>query len=143
MEEDKLIETEEKDTSGGLEQELDTLLESIPKEDRHVARKMIGMSMQVGGVISPQLELMKKMTPDHISEFLQGQREATKYQFKENRENKIFLGFILIIALVFVIIVILLLKATPEIMEKVLYTAGGFVAGIIGGYGYGKTKSDD
>lgn len=48
-----------------------------------------------------------------MTEFLQGQREAVKYQFKEGRENKI------------------------------LYAAGGFLAGIVGGYGYGKTKNDD
>lgn len=142
MEEDKHLEAE-KDTNDTLEDDLDTLLSNIQGEDRHTVRKMIGMSMQMGGVISPQLELMKKMTPDHISEFLQGQREATKFQFKENRENKIFFGIILIIALVFVVIVILLLKDTPEIMEKILYTAGGFVLGVLGGYGFGKTRNND
>lgn len=142
MEEDKLLESGE-DTNDTLGEEFDTFFENMPKEDRHVARKMLGMSMQVGGVISPQLEIMKKMTSDHISEFLQGQREATKFQFKENRENKIFFGFILIVMLAFVIVVIQLLKATPEIMEKVLYAAGGFIAGVIGGYGFGKTKSGD
>lgn len=74
---------------------------------------------------------------------MQGQREATKLQFKENKENKIFYGVIVIIALIFVIIVIQLLKATPDIMEKILYATGGFVAGIIGGYGFGKAKNSD
>lgn len=142
MEEDKTLETE-KDTSDTIEQELDAILDGISKEDRHAVRRVMGMSMQMGGVISPQLELMKKMTPDHISEFLQGQREATKFQFKENRENKIFFCIILIIALAFVILVIQLLKDTPDIMEKVLYTAGGFVVGVIGGYGFGKTRNND
>lgn len=126
-----------------LSKEIDSILENIPKEDRHEVRKMIGMSMQMGGVISPQMELMKKMTPDHVTSFLEGQREATRFQFKENRENKIFMVLMLAIVLVFVIVIIHLLKDKPDIMEKVLYAAGGLVAGAVGGYGFGKSKKED
>lgn len=54
------------------------------------------------------------MTPDHITEFLEGQREATRNQFKENRENKVFLGFVILIALVFIILIkTMIVSPTP------------------------------
>lgn len=81
MEENKEAMKSETDTSEKIEKDLDSIFEEIPKEERHNVRKMIGMSMQMGGVISPQLELMKKMTPEHVTEFLKGQREATEFEF--------------------------------------------------------------
>lgn len=118
-------------------------MEEIPQEARHEVKKMIGMSMQMGGVISPQMELMKKMTPEHVSEFLIGQREALNNEFKESRENKIFAGFVLVVIMIFIVIIVVLLKENPEIMEKVLYTLGGLITGLLGGYGFGKTKRNE
>lgn len=143
MEEENKEELNQEHFENELTKDLDNILEAIPKEDRHEVKKMIGMSMQMGGIISPQVELMKKMTPEHVTSFLEGQKEATRFQFQESRENKIFAGIVLIIVLIFVIAIIILLKDNPDIMEKVLYAAGGLVAGAIGGYGYGKTKHDD
>ena len=118
-------------------------MENVPKEGRHEVKKMIGMSMQMGGIISPQMELMKKMTPEHVSEFLDTQKKTMQNQFKENRENKIFLFSVLTIVLIFIVVLIVLLKDKPEIMEKVLYALGGLITGILGGYGLGKSKSNE
>lgn len=49
----------------------------------------------------------------------------------------------MIVAMAFIIIIIVLLKDNPEIMEKIIYTVGGVVIGAFGGYGYGKNKSED
>lgn len=35
-------------------------LQDMPQEEKHVVKRMMGMSMQMGGIVSPQLELMKK-----------------------------------------------------------------------------------
>lgn len=129
--------------SGEVSKEIEEILEEIPQEARHEVKKMIGMSMQMGGVISPQMELMKKMTPEHVSEFLIGQREALNNEFKESRENKIFAGFVLVVIMIFIVIIVVLLKENPEIMEKVLYTLGGLITGLLGGYGFGKTKRNE
>lgn len=125
-----------------LPKEFSEILEEVPEEARHEVRKMIGMSMQMGGVISPQLELMKKMTAENVTEFLQGQREASNNQFRESRDNKIFLGFSLLVILVFVIVLVILLKEDSDVLEKILYTLGGLITGLLGGYGYGKSKND-
>lgn len=131
---------EEKENLGN---EMDSILEGIPKESRHEVRKLVGMSMQMGGVISPQMELMKKMTSEHVSEFLDAQKKEMENRYKENRENKIFLFAILLITLVFIILLIQILKDKPDIMEKVLFTLGGLITGLFGGYGIGKSKNDD
>ena len=118
MEENKkeeMLKTKENQQES-FENELDSILENMPKEERHEVRKMIGMSMQMGGVISPQMELMKKMTPEHVSDFLDTQKKAMENQFKESRENKVFLFAVLLVTLVFVILLIFLLKDKPEVM---------------------------
>lgn len=43
----------------------------------------------------------------------------------------------------FIVVIILLLKDIPDIMEKIIYTIGGLAAGAIGGYGFGKFKNDE
>lgn len=137
---------DQKEDNGEIEdspRELDEILEDVPKEVRHEVKRMVAMSMQMGGVISPQLELMKKMTTENVTEFLQGQREATNNEFRESRDNKIFLSFALVVILIFVIVLVILLKGNPDMLEKVLYTLGGLVAGLFGGYGYGKSKRDN
>lgn len=74
MEEDNFSESKG-EASDTLERELDAFLENVPKEDRRAVRKMIGLSMQVGGVVSPQLELMKKNnTRSHIRIFARTER---------------------------------------------------------------------
>lgn len=115
----------------------------VPEEDRPEIRKMIGMSMQMGRVISPEMEIMKKMTPEHVTEFLETQKQAMQNEFKESKDTKIFLVVVLILFLAFIIALVVLLKDKPDILEKVLYTLGGLIAGIFGGYGFGKTRGNE
>nr|WP_308743525.1 hypothetical protein [uncultured Anaerocolumna sp.] len=123
--------------------DFDDILENVPPEARHEVKKMLSMSLQMGRVISPETELMNKMTSEHISSFLASQDTAMKKQFQESRENKIFVFGVFIFALVFIVVLINLLKDKPDIMEKVLFTLGGLVTGSFGGYGYGKSRNNE
>ena len=124
---------------------IEDVVEKVPEEDRHEVRKMMTLTMQMGRVMSasPEMELMKKMTPKHIEMFLDGQKEAMTYQFKAERESKIFLGIMVLLFMIFIVILVTLLIDKPDILEKVLYTMGGLIVGAFGGYGFGKTKRDD
>lgn len=122
---------------------IEEILEEIPVEERREVVKMVRMTMQMGKVMSPESGLIDKMTSEHITTYLEGQKEAMKNQFKENKENKFFALITLIVVLVFVVILVILLKETPDVMEKVIYTLGGLVTGALGGYGIGKAKKDD
>lgn len=97
----------------------------------------------MGGIFRPENTVSKKITENHISEFLDGSKQQMMEQYKEEHENKIFKGIVLTLVLVFIIAIIVLLRNTPEVMEKVLYTLGGLLSGALGGYGYGKSKRDD
>lgn len=86
---------------------------------------------------------MKKISQEHITDFLAASKEEMRESYKERRDRKIYSTIMLLIALTFITVIILILKSMPEIMEKVIYTIGGVVLGAFGGYGYGKTKNEN
>ncbi len=131
------------DESETLSEELSEALEDMPPDVRKHVEKFMISSVQMGGVYRPENTISKKITEQHISQFLEDSRVQMKEDYKEKRESKIFSGIVLILILVFIIVVILLLKDNPEVMEKVLYSLVGLLAGALGGYGYGKTKKDE
>lgn len=140
------IPDEEKSADEKFEEAIiNDVIDKVPEEDRHEVRKMMGMTMQMGRVMSssPEMELMKKMTSENIESFLENQKEELKYTFKEGRDNKIFLGIALFLFMIFIIILVLMLKDTPDILEKVLYTLGGLIVGAFGGYGFGKSRKEE
>lgn len=134
---------EKYDTDEVLPDELsDALEEMSPEVRKHVEKFMIS-SVQMGGVVKSENAISKKITEEHITAYLNGSKEQMLEAYKEEHEDKIFKAIILFIVLAFIVVVILLLKNTPDIMEKVLYTLGGLLGGALGGYGYGKSKRDD
>lgn len=96
----------------------------------------------MGGIVNPSSAISKKITEEHISEYLSGSREEMQKSYQEKRDRKIFSFLISLLGIVFVLIVIVLLKDSPDMLEKILYAAGGVVAGAFGGYGYGKSRDD-
>ncbi len=145
MEENKEIQNikEKTEAEEVLPDELSNALEEMPPEVRKHVEKFMISSVQMGGIVRPENAVSKKITEEHITEFLEGSKQQMIEQYKEEHENKIFKGFVLVLILVFITVVIVLLKNTPDVMEKVLYTLGGVLGGALGGYGYGKTKRDD
>lgn len=144
MEENKEIRNiKEQETEEFLPDELSEALEEMSPEVRKHVEKFMISSVQMGGIFRPENTVSKKITENHISEFLDGSKQQMMEQYKEEHENKIFKGIVLTLILVFIIAIIVLLRNTPEVMEKVLYTLGGLLSGALGGYGYGKSKRDD
>ena len=134
--------TDDKDVE--MPGELQEILEDVPEEKRKVIERLMISSIQMRGIgSSPEATVMKKLTPEHISKYLEGAEEEMKNSYKEKFHKKIFIFFTMLLAMVFVIVIVVLLKDSPEIMEKVLYTLGGVVAGAFGGYGLGKNQKED
>ena len=104
---------------------------------------IIASSVQMRGMISPEATVMNKITGEHITEYLQGARQEMENTFDERKQNRIFTFLTLIFAMIFFIIIILLLKDKPDFMEKIIYSFVSLVAGAIGGYGFGKSRSDN
>ncbi len=97
----------------------------------------------MGAAASPQAEMMKKVTTEHISQMLSNQEADSQRHYSEKQAKKWFSLAWLVIICVFMTGVIWLLRGSPETLEKVLYAAGGLIAGGLGGYGYGKSSRTD
>lgn len=130
-------------TESSIPKEIDEALNSIPDKAQAKVAKSI-MSMQFGAIsATPENAISKKITSEHITQYLVDSSTAMQESFKERRDDKIFKGVALFMTLVFVVVLIILLKDNPDVMEKVIYAIGGLVAGCLGGYGYGYRKGMD
>jgi hypothetical protein len=58
----------------------------------------------------------------------------------ERRDNKLFALTFTVLALSFCVVLVLLLKERPDLLEKILCAVGGIVAGAFGGYGIGRHR---
>ena len=126
-----------------LPAELTEVLQSVDPDARKKIEYFMHSQISLVSRISPEAQIMKKVTPEHITTMLQTQENAMQNTFKENREKRIS-GLIAGALLAgFLIFVIVFLKDNPTLMEKIIIAAGGLVAGAAGGYGYGKTKRDE
>lgn len=127
-----------------IEAEIEEVLESVPPEHRKVIEKFMISTVQMRSISSsPEAVVMKKLTPEHISQFLEGASQEMKNSYAEKFHKKIFTFLTMLIAMIFFVVVILLLKENPDVMEKVLYAVGGVCAGAFGGYGLAKKRTDD
>lgn len=129
-----------------IPEEIQALLESVPKEKRKNAERLViekTFGMMGIAQMSQENEIAKKITENHISSFLDGTREQMQNDYKERHEKKIFTLVLVFFALCFFITVIILLKDKPDILEKVIYSVSGLVAGAFGGYGFGRHQNKD
>ena len=121
-----------------------TFLSMLPPEQRKIIeRMMISSSVQMRSITSPETTVMKKLTSDHISKYLEGAELEMKNSYAEKLHRKIFTFLTMIVAMIFLVILVVLLKDTPDVMEKIIYIVGGVVIGAFGGYGFGKNRSDE
>ncbi len=127
-----------------IEAELEEVLDSVPPEHRKVIEKMMISSVQMRSIASsPEATVMKKLTPEHISKYLDGAEQEMKNSYAEKFHKKVFTFLTMIVAMIFFIVIIVLLKESPDVMEKIIYTVGGVIVGAFGGYGLGKNQRED
>lgn len=135
---------ENKDGGSIMDPEVEAALENIPAKDRRVIEQhMFSMIQMRSSVSSPETAVMKKNTEEHISKYLDGAELEMKNSYAEKFQKKVFTFLTMLIAMIFFIVIIVLLKDKPDIMEKVLYAVGGVIAGAFGGYGLGKKQSNE
>lgn len=125
------------------EGELEDVLESVPPEHRRVIERMMISSIQMRSISSPETAVMKKITSDHISKYLEGSELEMKNSYAEKFHRKVFTFLTTIVGMAFFIFLIILLKDIPDVMEKIVYIGAGLIMGAFGGYGVGKNKRDE
>lgn len=115
-------------------------IEELPVE----AKKVIQTFGMMGvGHFSQENAIAKKINEEHITNYLDGAKLQMQNEYKERHERKIFVVFLVALALSFIIGIIFLLKDQPAILEKIIYSVAGLVAGAFGGYGFGKHSGRD
>ena len=92
---------------------------------------------------SPESSVSKKMTSEHITQFMKDSGDNMRLTHKaDSRKQWMIFGSVFLL-LVFFVFVIIEFKANPDFIEKLLYSVGGLIAGALGGFGYGKSKKGD
>ena len=117
-------------------------IENLPKEAKQIIKKLEFGMMGVSH-LSQENEVAKKINETHITNYLDGAREQMHNDYKERHEKKIFTVILVSLALIFFIVIIILLKNTPDILEKIIYSVASLIAGAFGGYGLGKRNSQN
>ena len=127
-----------------LDEKLDEMINGMPEEAKEELIEGITAIQRTQSMSIPaEAIVMSKITEEHISDYLAASKENMQRTHDGKRDDKIFAGFLSVIALVFIIVVIVLLRDKPEIMEKIIYIVLGFLGGAAGGYGLGKRKESN
>ena len=85
-----------------IEAELEEVLDSVPPEHRKILERMMISSVQLSSIASPpEAVVMKKLTPEHISQFLEGASQEMQKSYTEKFHKKLFTFLSMIVAMIF------------------------------------------
>lgn len=118
------------------------VVSALPPEQRTLVRTMIA-SFQVTGRSAPESAIARQFRPEHIQTYLEGAQESMRREYRDKRGNRILMAFVLAAILTALGFVIVQLKDTPDVMEKIIFAVGGVTTGALGGYGFGRAKKDE
>lgn len=131
-------------TESNIDKKFEEMISDIPDEVKEeIVESITSIQRTQSMSFPPETLVMSKITEEHISEFLAASRENMQKSYEEKRNNKFFLCFLILIALIFVIAIIILLKDQAQIMEKIIYIFLGFLGGAAGGYGIGRKNGSN
>ncbi len=78
--------------------------------------------------------ISKVVTPQHVSQFLEIQKDEVSNSYRSSRDSKILLVVILLIILIFVLVLVRLLLNQAGAVTQILTGLASFLGG--GGFGY-------
>jgi hypothetical protein len=111
----------------------DEVLERIPQKER---KEFIQSITKVAGVFSPQNPLIKKITPEHISAFLQNADTFDKRDRDERRDERNY-NFKIMVTVLFTSVLVcglFIWTAQTDLLKFFI----GAIFGFGGGFGVGK-----
>lgn len=129
------------DDHDSIPPEVAEVLNDLPEPQRKEMSRMFTASFGMISRISPEGEIAKKITPDHISSMLNAQEKGMDYTYKENQHRMIF--FVVILIIVVIAIIALLKDNHSEAMTQILTALISAALGAAGGYGIGVKKRND
>lgn len=119
-----------------LPNEISHVLEGLPEEKKTlIEQTMVAQFAMITNRTSPELEVTKKITSEHITKILENESIGMEYSFKDVRGKRTFYLIVILIVSALLTALSIILKDNPEVLEKVLIGLGGAIAGAFGGYG--------
>lgn len=127
-------------TTNELQKDHDVdIIDSESKEHELIEMSQV---MATLSQISSGTDFSDKITTEHITRYLDGVEKNMTLAFEEKKHSKYFiLALAIIVSIVFIILVVIL-KDKPDVLEKLIYSVGGLFTGFVGGYGLGKKRED-
>lgn len=123
-----------------LPSEFSEILEGVPEVQKRQITRVMEAQFSMISRVSPEMEVSKKITSDHITTMLDNQSKAMDLQHKDQWQKMVFYGVVVFFLLVAVFGIIYLLKDTPDTMERILTVIVTAVITGLGGYGIGYKK---
>lgn len=127
-------------TTNELQKDHDVdIIDSESKEHELIEMSQV---MATLSQISSGTDFSDKITTEHITRYSDGAEKNMTLAFEEKKHSKYFiLALAIIVSIVFIILVVIL-KDKPDVLEKLIYSVGGLFTGFAGGYGLGKKRED-
>jgi hypothetical protein len=126
-----------------LPEEVTEILRDVKPETRKEIERIMVSQFSMISRISPDVEVSKKITSDHITTMLNTRDKAMEHTFQDNKGKRWFSIALVFLACVVLVAIILLLKDTPDTMEKIITIVLSALLGGAGGYGIGFSKGKD
>jgi hypothetical protein len=120
------------------------LLEKASPELQRFMHTSFGMMMRGGPMPDPvAAKLIDKFSDDHVKYFLESQDRDTEREYRDAQRKRWFSLMYIILGLSLFAFLVIRLGGppNPDLLEKLIYAIGGFICGLAGGYGYGKSRT--
>lgn len=129
------------DNHDGDNEELKKAIDSLPSGKRELVEKtFIGLLAKSSE--SAETIFAKKLTDKNIQQYLENDAKRDEYIYESNKENNHKQKFCLVVFSVVVIVLVILLRDKPDVMERLITVVVGCAVGFVGGYGYGSKNNE-
>ena len=126
-----------------LPEEFAQVLGEVPAEQREKISQLMFSSFSMINRVSPEMELTRKITGDHITSMMENESKAMDYSYRNDQHKMVFQVVVLLVVILAVIAIILLLKdSNPELMAQILIALISATLGAAGGYGVGRNRGN-
>lgn len=128
-------------------QEVTETPSNISRDESDIQREIVTHSEEFRAFMMqsgfPGMEISNKITPEHINQMLATEDKKVDIALKDRHEDRIFKFAITFIAVIAIGVLCVVFKDNIESLQKIIIPILSFLAGVVGGYGYGKTKRDE
>lgn len=131
------------EANAALPEEISQVLEGVPPAQREVIERFMISQVSMISRISPEIEVSKKITAEHITTMLNTQDKAMERTFRDNTQKRWYSIALVVLSCAVLIALVVLLKDIPETMEKIITIVLSGLLGGAGGYGLGVNKRRD